>query len=85
MIRKTNNEFCVSLNMSAIQRHIGVGGAVDNSLGYVVKLGALSTIGSIPSHIRCWATLYRLLGIPLCNLRRFDLHVEFDAAWEHGM
>ena len=64
MIKKTNNEICVSLNVCAMERHIGDGGAIDTSFGYVLKLEALSTTGSIPSHIPCWRTLYRRLCIP---------------------
>ena len=34
---------CVSLNLFAMQRHVGDGGAVDISLVYEVKLAPLST------------------------------------------
>ena len=37
----------VSIYLCAVQRHIGDDSAVDISHGYVVKLDALSTTGSI--------------------------------------
>ena len=47
MIKETKDILRVSFHLWAIQRHIWDDGVVDISRGYVVKLNALTSTGSI--------------------------------------
>ena len=63
-IREMKDQIRVSIYLCVIQRLVGDGSAVDIAHGYVVKLDALPTTGSILSHRHCRASLYRPLCIP---------------------